>query len=152
MHVLSIYDLNRQEALRCAKQMRFSEMHFQAERERQNVHVSPEDGAIIEPKPVEDVETITKALSLTGGRLSFIGRLARAQDLVHRGEDMVAKEKGWLLSQIGLIDDCDDDVMDEVCSFCKFCVLLLTFMFCEAKMELMLMAFVAGVCEAVQRP
>ena len=27
---------------------------------------------------------------------------------------LMTVEKGWLLSQIGLIQDCDDDVMDEV--------------------------------------
>ena len=27
---------------------------------------------------------------------------------------MLSVEKAWLLSQIGLIPDCDDDVMDEV--------------------------------------
>ena len=28
-------------------------------------------------------------------------------------EEMLAVEKAWLLSQVGLIPDCDDDVMDE---------------------------------------
>lgn len=33
-------------------------------------------------------------------------------------EHMLRVEKGWLLSQIGLIPDCDDDVMDEVGGVC----------------------------------
>jgi len=32
---------------------------------------------------------------------------------VRMARQMLAVEKGWLLSQIGLIQDCDDDVMDE---------------------------------------
>lgn len=34
--------------------------------------------------------------------------------MVEMARHMLAIEKGWLLGRIGLIQDCDDDVMDEV--------------------------------------
>jgi len=34
--------------------------------------------------------------------------------MVDLARHMLAVEKGWLLGRIGLIRDCDDDVMDEV--------------------------------------
>lgn len=34
--------------------------------------------------------------------------------MVKAAKKMLQREKGWLLGQIGLIPDCDDDVMDEV--------------------------------------
>jgi hypothetical protein len=34
--------------------------------------------------------------------------------MVEMARQMMAVEKGWLLGRIGLIQDCDDDVMDEV--------------------------------------
>jgi len=33
--------------------------------------------------------------------------------MVNTAKKLLSVEKGWLLSQIGLIPDCDDDVMDE---------------------------------------
>ena len=64
------------------------------------------------PAPVED--TLTQAISLIGGRLSYLNRVSRARDMVEMARHMLAIEKGWLLGRIGLIQDCDDDVMDEV--------------------------------------
>jgi len=40
-------------------------------------------------------------------------RVARHEDPIVAVESALATEKGWLLGQIGLIPDCDDDVMDE---------------------------------------
>jgi hypothetical protein len=34
--------------------------------------------------------------------------------MVEMARHMLVVEKGWLLGRIGLIQDCDDDVMDEV--------------------------------------
>ena len=64
------------------------------------------------PVPVED--TLTQAITLLGGRLSYLDRVSRASDMVEMARQMMAVEKGWLLGRIGLIQDCDDDVMDEV--------------------------------------
>jgi len=89
--VLTVYDLTPEEALGACRRMRR--------------HVSL-------PVPVED--TLTQAISLLGGRLSYLNRVSRARDMVKMARDMLAVEKGWLLGRIGLIQDCDDDVMDEV--------------------------------------
>ena len=64
------------------------------------------------PTHLED--TLTQAISIVGGRLAYLGRVSRAKDMVEMARHMMTVEKGWLLSQIGLIQDCDDDVMDEV--------------------------------------
>src|SRR5712672_995437 len=64
--------------------------------------------------PILLEETLTQAISILGGRLAYLNRVSRAHDVVGMARQMLAVEKGWLLSQIGLIQDCDDDVMDEV--------------------------------------
>lgn len=61
-----------------------------------------------------DHSTFQRALSYVGGRLSYISKVSKAPDIVDMARHLLANEKGWLLSQIGLIPDCDDDVMDEV--------------------------------------
>lgn len=60
-----------------------------------------------------DIETLRRAISYVGGRLSYLSRIARAQNMSDYAANMLAIETGWLQSQIGLIPDCDDDVMDE---------------------------------------
>ena len=73
-------------------------------------------------------------MSLVGGRLSYLNKVARSKDMIGMARHLLEVEKGWLLSQIGgyrhslldymylktdfagLIPDCDDDVMDEVSS------------------------------------
>ncbi|KAH8115312.1 hypothetical protein DFH11DRAFT_1588582 [Phellopilus nigrolimitatus] len=97
MQTLSIYDLEKREALHAALRLRRSYMHPQ-----QHPH-----------EPIEDKKTIEDVLSFVGGRLSFISKVTKTKDMVEFAEDMVKREKGWLLSQIGLIEDHDDDVMDE---------------------------------------
>ncbi len=64
--------------------------------------------------PLPSQETLTQATSLLGGRLAYLNRVSRSRDMVEIARSMLAVEKGWLLSRIGLIEDCDDDVMDEV--------------------------------------
>lgn len=56
---------------------------------------------------------LAEATSIVGGRLAFLSDISRTQDMVECAKQMVHEEKGWLLSQIGLIKDCDDDVIDE---------------------------------------
>ncbi|KAF8484096.1 hypothetical protein JB92DRAFT_2762690, partial [Gautieria morchelliformis] len=90
MQVISIYDLSLNEAGQAFKRMR-----YRAGR-----------------PPVSD-ETMKYILSYTGGRMAYLNRVARAQDPISTVENLSRNETGWLLSQIGLIPDCDDDVMDE---------------------------------------
>ncbi|KAI0276262.1 hypothetical protein BGY98DRAFT_986616 [Russula aff. rugulosa BPL654] len=101
MNVLTVYDLNPEEALRACRRM------------RHNVSL---------PVPAED--TLTQAISLLGGRLSYLNRVSRARDMVEMARQMMAVEKGWLLGRIGLIQNCDDDVMDEQkWSYCTWLLL-----------------------------
>ncbi|KAI0767071.1 hypothetical protein C8Q74DRAFT_1203613 [Fomes fomentarius] len=61
----------------------------------------------------ESRETFKEVVGLVGGRLTYLGKVSKAADMVKHAEHMLAVEKAWLLSQIGLIPDHDDDVMDE---------------------------------------
>lgn len=63
--------------------------------------------------------------------------------MVRTAKHLLKVEKAWLLSQIGLIEDCDDDVMDEVSVILSFGVNLLNLLNPEAKMELLFLASVA---------
>lgn len=94
MHVLTIYDLSNNEARAACIRMRL------------NTNLPQ-----VAPK------TLDRVISLVGGRLSYLNRVSRARDMEEMADHMLHVEKGWLLSQIGLIPDCDDDVMDEVCNF-----------------------------------
>ena len=58
-------------------------------------------------------DTFREAVALVGGRLTYLGRVTKAADMVNHARHLLTVEKAWLLSQIGLIPDCDDDVMDE---------------------------------------
>jgi hypothetical protein len=89
--VLTVYDLTPEEALGACRRMR----HY-----------------VSLPVLVED--SLTQAISLLGGRLAYLNRVSRARDMVEMAHHMLTVEKGWLLGRIGLIQDCDDDVMDEV--------------------------------------
>ncbi|KAH7102268.1 hypothetical protein BKA62DRAFT_769970 [Auriculariales sp. MPI-PUGE-AT-0066] len=55
-------------------------------------------------------------IQYTGGRLSLLNKVARSHDMKSSAHDLLTVEKGWLRSRIGLIEDCDDDVMDEASS------------------------------------
>jgi hypothetical protein len=89
--VLTVYDLSSEEALGACRRMRH--------------HSSLSI-------PLE--ETLTQSISILGGRLAYLNRVSKAKDMVEMARHMLAVEKGWLLGRIGLIQDCDDDVMDEV--------------------------------------
>lgn len=90
MHVISIYDLDTREARHAATRIRKSTGRL-----------------------VEDPETVQHAVNLVGGRLSYLNKVSKAEDMIVMAKHMLQVEQGWLLSQIGLIPDCDDDVMDE---------------------------------------
>lgn len=92
LQVLSIYDLNKREAVHALTRMRKN---------------SKQHGA--------SVENIEEAVSIVGGRLLYLNRVSKTRDMTEMAKHLLDVEKAWLLSQIGLIPDCDDDVMDEVC-------------------------------------
>ena len=88
--VVSVYDLSRQDSLTAAVRMRHNSRRSRAPH-----------------------EAFEEAYRIVGGRLTYLGKVTKAADMVEYAKHMLAVEKAWLLSQIGLIPDCDDDVMDE---------------------------------------
>ena len=89
--MFSIYDLSSQEAMQASMNMRRK--------------TSRGKGTL---------DTVREAVSIVGGRLSYLSRVSKARDMLEMANHLKTVEKGWLLSRIGLIQDCDDDVMDEV--------------------------------------
>lgn len=85
-----MYDLNTKEALQASVRMRINAR-----------------------RRVEDPDTFREAISIVGGRLAYLNRVSKSRDMLELANHMLRVEKAWLLSQIGLIADCDDDVMDE---------------------------------------
>lgn len=90
MHVLSVYDLGTNESLHAATRIRMNSRRTSA--------------------PPEEIK---EAISIVGGRLAYLNKVAKAKDMMTMAEHLKSVEKAWLRSQIGLIPDCDDDVMDE---------------------------------------
>ncbi|KAJ4483496.1 hypothetical protein J3R30DRAFT_3448946 [Lentinula aciculospora] len=92
LHVLSISDLDTREALHACTRMRANVKKKIEHREH---------------------DLIKEAVSIVGGRLSYLNKVATSKDVLDMSNSLLEIEKAWLLSQIGLIRDCDDDVMDE---------------------------------------
>ncbi|KJA28908.1 hypothetical protein HYPSUDRAFT_128313 [Hypholoma sublateritium FD-334 SS-4] len=90
MHVISITDLDRRDSIQATNQI------------RQLAKLDP-----VAPEVMEE------AISIVGGRLAFLNKVSKSKDPLWTAKHLLDVEKGWLLSQIGLIPDCDDDVMDE---------------------------------------
>ncbi|KAJ6589826.1 hypothetical protein DFH09DRAFT_216845 [Mycena vulgaris] len=90
MHVLSIYDLDNKEALHAATRMHMSV-------KQKNIASS----------------IVEEAVSIVGGRLSYLNKVSKSKNMIEMANHLLSVEKAWLRSQIGLIPDCDDDVMDE---------------------------------------
>ncbi|KAF8806546.1 hypothetical protein BYT27DRAFT_7233914 [Phlegmacium glaucopus] len=90
MHVISISDLDSREALHAATRIRRSAGRASAA-----------------------MEEFKSVVSLVGGRLSYLNKTSKSRDMIWMAKHLLEVEKAWLLSQIGLIPDCDDDVMDE---------------------------------------
>ena len=117
--MLSIYDLNNEEAIRASVNMRRDS--------------NPGE---------ETISTIREAVSIVGGRLSYLSMVSKAQSMLEMANHLKEVEKEWLLSRIGLIQDCDDDVMDEVSTMLLLqrCSLMLNNGWILAKMEFVLLA------------
>lgn len=90
MHTISIYDLTEHAAIDAAH-------YFRADARR----------------PSATLEEAKEVVRIVGGRLSYIIKAARSEDIINTAQQMLKIETEWLRSQIGLIPDCDDDVMDE---------------------------------------
>lgn len=106
MRVLSIYDLDNKEAIRTSINMRRGS-----------------------PREKETIETVREAVSIVGGRLSHLSMVSRARDMLEMANHLKTVEKGWLLSRIGLIQECDSDVLDEVRAIPESTFVMSTHMF-----------------------
>lgn len=55
--------------------------------------------------------------------MSYLGKVAKHENVLEAAEDMIEQEREWLHHRLGLIPDHDDDVMDEQkvssCSFVR---------------------------------
>ena len=122
--MFSVYDLDNKEAIQASINMRHS-----SGREK------------------ESIETVREAVSIVGGRLSYLSRVSKARNMLEMADHLKTVEKGWLLSRIGLIRDYDDDVVDEarVISELAFVNINVDII---AKMEFMLMASLERVRKA----
>jgi hypothetical protein len=101
LQVLSINDLDKKEALHALTRMR-RDVDYQ----------------------MGTPASIMEAVSVVGGRLQYLNKVSKAPHMAAMAREMLVVEKAWLLGQIGLIPDCDDDVMDEVCLLMVFTLLL----------------------------
>ncbi|KAG8926949.1 hypothetical protein FRC01_008193 [Tulasnella sp. 417] len=90
MRVISVKDLRGQESLAALRYLRHQ--HF---------------------GKVEDDSVLLEALKTSGGRLSCLDTLSREENILEAAQHMLNNEKGWILTVIGLIPDCDDDVINE---------------------------------------
>ncbi|OCH86761.1 hypothetical protein OBBRIDRAFT_782700 [Obba rivulosa] len=90
MHVLSVWDLDSTEAVHAAMRLR-----------------------LIEKRPVTEADEFRQAVSITGGRLVHLTKVARAVDMLGMAQRLLQAEKAWLLSNIGLIIDCDDGALED---------------------------------------
>jgi hypothetical protein len=98
----------------------------------------------------ETRESVMEAVSIVGGRLAFLNKVSKARNMAQMAKHLLRVEKAWLLGQIGLIPDCDDDVMDEV----RFAVALVFRLRIRrlkvgqtAKMEFLFVAAFKRVCQ-----
>ncbi|OAV99454.1 hypothetical protein PTTG_06647 [Puccinia triticina 1-1 BBBD Race 1] len=92
MSVLTVKDLTKQEAVRAIRTERMKLWR--------------------EARPPNDPE-IEALWALVGGRIAHLSGCMKHKDMLHAAKLIIEREKQWLLSRIGLIVDCDDDVMDE---------------------------------------
>ncbi|EKM53414.1 uncharacterized protein PHACADRAFT_125129 [Phanerochaete carnosa HHB-10118-sp] len=90
MQIVSVRDLNHRQALQAAMKMRKACN-----------------------RPDEPEEIYKEVVNYAGGRLAYLNKIARQPDMLRYAGELLGIEKAWLQSQIGLIPDHDDDVMDE---------------------------------------
>ncbi|QRV98144.1 hypothetical protein RhiJN_26163 [Ceratobasidium sp. AG-Ba] len=98
MHTVSLKDLDPEDAFMALKKLRWD--------------------SIRDRKLLENDDVIREAADVAGaviwsGRLAYLSRLAQSRDLLGHAKRLKDGERAWLTTNIGLIADCDDDVMDE---------------------------------------
>jgi len=57
---------------------------------------------------------LTEVYDKIGGRLTFLNRVAKSQDMIKKCDEICEKEKTWFLNNCGILGaEMDDDVMDQ---------------------------------------
>ena len=87
MRILSVYDLPAAESIRALRSLRLQNIAFRF------------PGASPDEVPVEDDKVLREVYELIGGRTSYLGRVARAPDMLEEARHMVEMDKQWLLSK-----------------------------------------------------
>lgn len=111
MQTFSVKDLDHMESFKAFKKLREETIG------KENVEL---DEILAEAAEVAGASTeiwqwaVMPTFLSIGGRLAYLSRLARSVDIKQAIERLKDGEKAWLLTNTGLIPDCDDDVMDEV--------------------------------------
>lgn len=60
------------------------------------------------------LDVLEKVYEKVGGRLTFLNRLSKSQDMLQTCDDICTEEKTWFLNQCGILgEEMDDDVMDQ---------------------------------------
>ena len=59
-------------------------------------------------------EILEKVYDSVGGRLTFLNRVAKSEDMIEMCEEICQAEKTWFLNNCGILgEEMDDDVMDQ---------------------------------------
>lgn len=91
MNVIPILDLNKPKAISALANYR---QKFHGER--------------------TDPQVLEQVYDLVGGRLSYLGRVAKATDMIKTANDICKMEKTWFLNKCWILgSEMDDDVMDQ---------------------------------------
>ncbi|KAK5111031.1 hypothetical protein LTR62_005406 [Meristemomyces frigidus] len=65
-------------------------------------------------EPAPDPKVLEQVYDMVGGRLSFLSRVAKSQDMLRTCEEICRMEKTWFLNQCWILgSEMDDDVMDQ---------------------------------------
>lgn len=91
MEVIPVPDLPKQKAMAALKEYRIK--YFKED---------------LSPRVLEQV------YNYVGGRLTFLNRVAKSDDMIEKCEEIYQAEKTWFLNKCGILgEEMDDDVMDQ---------------------------------------
>ncbi|KAG0124218.1 hypothetical protein HOY82DRAFT_618177 [Tuber indicum] len=91
MELISVKDLSKEKAITALKNYRAKYKHEMA-----------------------SMDVLERVYELVGGRLAFLNKVAREEDMIAKCKEICEIEKTWLLNKCGLLgSEMDDDVMDQ---------------------------------------
>ncbi|KAG0639478.1 hypothetical protein HOY80DRAFT_1044986 [Tuber brumale] len=91
MELISVKDLSKEKAITALKNYRAKYKHEMA-----------------------SMDVLEQVYELVGGRLAFLNKVAREEDMIAKCKEICEIEKTWLLNKCGLLgSEMDDDVMDQ---------------------------------------